>query len=113
MMVFVQGSGYNNAQNNTLNIDTSNHRGSSGKSLTYWSEVQDALWATSGLLNLKLNPAGYSELYIRFYIKFQTGWKWRNTGQEPMQKFFKSYTLGWNRSLLGFFSTSSNKNELY
>ena len=45
-------------------------------------------WASDGLLDIKLDPIGYDDIYVRFYIKFQQGWRWLVGGDEsPMQKF--------------------------
>ena len=49
-------------------------RGGSGKGITYNVEVAQN-WA-GGALDLWLGEAGYEELYVRFYLKHDTNWKW-------------------------------------
>lgn len=82
---------YSNAGHNTLNIDSTNHRGASGKAFTFWNETCTSCgWASDGLLAVKLTPydSGYQELYVRFYIKFDSNWKWDSTASS-LQKFFR------------------------
>jgi len=78
-----------NPRNNTLNIDSTNPRGGTGKSLTYWVESAGGLtvWASDGLLVKDLGQE-YNELYARVWIKFQPGWRWAS-GVSPQQKFFR------------------------
>ena len=83
------GSAYSNVGNNTLNIDSTNARGGSGKAFTFWSEVCDSCgWASDGLLSIELDPVGYEELYVRYYMKFQPDWQWTIT-RSAEQKFMK------------------------
>ncbi len=88
---FIQMTSFTSAGHNTMTIDSTNHRGASGKGLTYWSESCSPCagggsgWGSDGLLNINLSP-GYTDLYTRFFIKFQPGWQW-STSQSPMQKF--------------------------
>ena len=92
----VQGSLYDNIGNNTIIIDNSNFRGSSGKAITFWNESASdrSTWASDGLLGLNLTE-DYEELYVRFFIKFDPNWQW-NTGESPQQKFFRA--SHWNGS---------------
>ncbi len=83
----MQASAYNNSKNSTMEIDSTNYRGASGKALTYWSELCDNCgWASDGLLNIELDSVGFPELYVRLFIKFQPGWQWA-TSTSPIQKF--------------------------
>lgn len=85
----VAGSKFTDSAPNTLRIDSTNHRGPSGKGLTVWNESDNRGWASDGILGILLdqNSNGYEEIFVRFYIKFQPGWKWTTTSS-PMQKFF-------------------------
>jgi len=78
------------AGKNTLNINGLHPRGGSGKSFLFWNEPcasPSGGWGSDGIL-VKVLPHGYSELYLRFYIKFQPGWKWMTGGSgSPQQKF--------------------------
>lgn len=71
--------------NNTLNISSFNARGGVGKALTLWMEPIDATrcdggskWCSDGQLSIAL-PKPYNDLYVRYYIKFQPGWRWNST----------------------------------
>ncbi|MFH0925536.1 MAG: putative Ig domain-containing protein [bacterium] len=95
----VGGTKFNDPAPNTFIIDSTNHRGPSGKALTYWSEsCRETSWASDGDLYIVLEPNGngYEELYIRFYVKFQPGWKWNiNNKSSPSQKFLRvSHYIG-------------------
>jgi hypothetical protein len=75
-------------------IDSTNKRGDSGKGITFWMEPINSsscdggtYWCSDGQLAAKL-PGSYDELYIRFYIKFQPGWKWADNYSGQM-KFFR------------------------
>ena len=96
------GSVYSSSGNDTINISSANRRGISGKGFTFWNEVCDSCgWASDGLLDIKLNQSGYSELYVRFFIKFQPGWQW-STSVSPIQKFFRiSHYKGGNPFVYG------------
>jgi hypothetical protein len=75
---YVAGSYYSNPKNNSLILDNFNYRGCSGKGLTFWNEsdTRGDGWASDNhQIGISL-PKGYDELYARFYIKFQPGWKW-------------------------------------
>jgi len=87
----VGGSMFTHVGHNTLCIDSTNHRGTSGKGLTVWNESDDRFWASDGILGILLDPNGngYEKLYIRFYMKFQPGWKW-NTSNSPQQKMVRA-----------------------
>lgn len=100
---------YNNVGDNTLNIDSTNYRGSSGKALTFWSEVCDSCgWASDGLLGIKLPSEGYEEIYARFYIKFQSDWKW-DTSASPQQKFFRIVHYDGSGSPFVFFQEGNSR----
>ncbi len=74
---------------NTLNIDSTNHRGDSGKAFTFWNESIGGvpLFGSDGILAVDLGEQGHEELFVRLYIKFQPDWQW-GIGQ-TMQKFFR------------------------
>ena len=105
----VQGTFYTSPGHNTLNIDSTNHRGATGKALTYWNESNGGggEWASDGMLFIHLNSTGYEELYVRFYIKFQPGWQW-STSAEPMQKFFRITNYDGIGSPFKFFQDGSH-----
>jgi len=96
----------------TMIIDSTNRRGSSGKGFTYWSEdclSHDDSWASDGLLSVLLSN-DQQELYIRFWIKFQSDWEWDYINDNYVsQKFLhlthKGETDGWYQ----FFSDTENK----
>ena len=60
----------------TYILSTEGARGSSGKGITYNVEVRQN-WV-GGSLDLWLGEAGYEELYVRYYLKFDKNWKWSN-----------------------------------
>lgn len=71
---------------NTLNISSDNARGGTGKALTLWMEPIDSIrcdggtkWCSDGQLSVNL-PQTYHEIYIRYYLMFQPGWKWADSG---------------------------------
>ena len=73
---------------NTINIDSSQHRGPTGKAFVLWSEsATNPSWPSDGLLCVLLEK-GYPELYVRFYIKFQSNWQWK-AAASSQQKFFR------------------------
>jgi len=84
-------------------INSSNARGGSGKGLSVNVEVRDN-WAGGGLdlhfadpekaggkMKSDVNPAGYEELYVSFWQKFQPGWSWGGSGAKIM-KIFRAYS---------------------
>jgi hypothetical protein len=106
----VGGSMFTHVGHNTFCIDSTNHRGTSGRGLTVWNESDDRFWASDGILGVLLDPNGngYKELYIRFYMKFQPGWKW-NTSNSPQQKFVRaSHYINDGRNPFQFFQLGSH-----
>lgn len=86
---YIKHSVYNPAGNNTININNSQYRGGSGKAFIHWSESDSGSnWPADGQLSLEL-PSEYTEIYVRFYIKFQSDWEWA-TGMSPGQKFSRT-----------------------
>lgn len=83
---YVAGSYYSNPKNNSLILDTYNYRGDSGKGLTFWNEsdTRGDGWASDNQLGVSL-PKGYDDLYARFYIKFQPGWKWTSSADSEQK----------------------------
>ena len=85
----VQGSPYTPVGHNTININSDNHRGTTGKGLTMWNESgATTYWWSDGLLVVTL-PQEYSELYVQFYVKFQSNWEWADNGKSLFQKMFR------------------------
>lgn len=92
----LQATVYSNTKHNTLNIDSTNHRGASGKALTVYQESAidkgTAYFVSDGLLMIPLASNGYDEVYVRFFVKFQTSpaWQWMvNQSNSPQWKFFR------------------------
>lgn len=76
-----QYSGYPN--------ETNACRGSTGKCLSMWSEsCSDVYDQSDGILSVDLGDE-YSDIYVRFYIKFKPNWELRGLiGDDgPIQKF--------------------------
>jgi chitinase len=106
----IQASSYIDHGQNTMSINSTNKRGVSGKGFTFWSEVVNSDWASDGLLDIELDSSGYNEIYVRFYIKFQSGWEWATT-ESPLQKFLhiSHYNSSDPTSRYDFFDLSQNK----
>lgn len=119
-------AGYENCSNldgshNTLNISSLNARGGSGKSFMMWSEPclsRSGSWGSDGLLGVDFAPQ--NEIFIKYWIKFQTDWEWEGDGYgaralgtaptSPMQKFL--HVSHFNPALLdpwNFFDGTQNK----
>lgn len=83
---YIAGSYYTDIGNNSLILNQFNHRGVSGKGLTFWNEsdTRGDGWASDNQLGVYL-PEGYDELYARFYIKFQPGWRWTHDGESEQK----------------------------
>jgi hypothetical protein len=96
-----------NNQHNSMMINNSNYRGSSGKGLTFWVESGDqtcgsgAHWCSDSLLGINLTGDittpdgttrdGYEELWVKLYIKFDTAWDMRETRSTfPMHKMLRT-----------------------
>ncbi len=79
----IQGSSYQNNQHNSIIIDNTNARGGLGKGMTFWNESGDTNcdsgggWCSDNQIGIHL-PNGHNELYVSYYIKFQSNWKWSN-----------------------------------
>lgn len=104
----VGGSPVTPVGNNTLNISSENARGGSGKALTIWMESVDG-YVNDGLLDIALDSGGYDEIYIRFYLKFQSTWQWQtaSTGEKFLHVTHFDPALGSTR--YDFFDLSQNK----
>ena len=65
----------------TYILNSDGARGGSGKGITYNVEVTGnyGTWS-GGSLDIWLGEAGYKELYVRYYLKFDSSWKWTNPG---------------------------------
>lgn len=107
---------------NTLNINSLNPRGGSGKSFMMWNESclsRSGSWGSDGLLGVDFTPQ--NELYVRYWIKFQNGWQWEGDGTgarakgtapvSPMQKFLHLSHLDplYSSNLWDFMSGVQNK----
>lgn len=108
----IQGSCFaNGVGHNTLNIDSTNYRGNSGKAFTFWSEGcgDKGGWFSDGLLGVYL-PDSYPELYMSVYIKFQPGWQWWTGGTtSPEQKFLRIAHYDGGGSPFVFFESGNTK----
>ena len=98
---------------NTLNINSDQPRGDIGKSFLFWSEScasSSGGWGSDGLLDIQLADYsnGYSEIYIRFYVKFDPNWQW-GTASSPMQKFLHVSNYQGTINPYAFFSLTDNK----
>lgn len=105
----------------TLNINSLNARGGSGKGLTVWNEAclsRSGSWGSDGLLGVDFAPQ--NEVYVRFWIKFQSDWQWEGDGYgaralgtaptSPMQKFLHlSHMDALTANLWDFMSGTQNK----
>lgn len=95
--------------NNTLNIGAANARGGTGKAFTIWDESVGG-YVNDGLLDIALDEDGYYELFVRFYLKFQSGWLWdadASTGHKFLHVTHYDPLLGSTR--YDFFHASQNK----
>ena len=84
----ISGSYFSDPGNNSIIINSVNARNGSGKSITFWNESNDRGdgWASDNQLGIYF-PKGYSEVYVRFYIRFQEGWQWNST--QAYEKIFR------------------------
>lgn len=71
--------------NNNMYIRSANARGGTGKAITYYDESCVDYFEDSDGQLFKDFGQEYDELYIRFYIKFQTGYQWENDLNNPPQ----------------------------
>jgi len=84
-----------NNSHQTLNISNENYRGTSGKGLTVWHESGEtscgggAHYCSDGILSLYL-PSGYSEMWVQFYMKWDTSYSMALTNSvDPQVKTFR------------------------
>lgn len=107
---------------NTLNISELNARGGTGKAMTFWSEPcysRSGSWGSDGLLGVDFAPQ--DEVYVRYWIRFQSDWRWDGDGSaggralgaattSPMQKFLHLSHMNPGISpIWDFFSGVQNK----
>ena len=105
----IAASRYSDAGHNTLNIDSTNDRFDNGKAFTYWSEVCDSCgWASDGLIDVKLDAAGYKDLYVRYYIKFDPNWQWKQGAPSPQQKLIHISNYDGAGNQWSYFQTGSH-----
>lgn len=83
----------------TLQINDDNYRGDSGKALTLWMEPINSshcdggtYWCSDGQLSVSL-PDSYDEIYIRYYIKFDSSFVWDVTNSSSKGKFLRATHL--------------------
>ena len=76
-------SGYKGEE--TVQIDSANARGGSGKAATFWMEPIDttrcdggSMWCSDAQMAVRL-PEAQDTIFIRYYIKFQPDWVWDTT----------------------------------
>lgn len=67
--------------------ETNTCRGSSGKCATFWLESCTEADDSDGQLT-KLFDQEYEEVYLRFYIKFKSGWELKTPVGSNVTKFF-------------------------
>jgi hypothetical protein len=84
-----------NNSHNTLNISGEHHRGGGGKGLTVWHESGETSCGgathecSDGILGVLL-PSSYPDLWVRFYMQWDTTYAMtRTAGQDPQVKFFR------------------------
>lgn len=81
--LYMEGSAYINKGENTVNIDSRNYRGASGKAYTMYTEMDRncGAWCSDGLMGFPLpgGETGYDEIYIRYYVKFQPNYRFRES----------------------------------
>ena len=107
------GSFYTDKGNNNFYIDNTNYRGASGKSLTFWIESDTrggggAGWSSDSILGINLST-GYNELYIQYWIKYQSGWQWDNSSTENESKNSISVTHWRGGDPFVFFSDGNQR----
>jgi hypothetical protein len=83
----------------TYVLNSEGARGNQGKGITFNAEVSGdyGTWA-GGSLDLWLGETGYDELYVRYYLKYSTSWKWTNpeNTQHCQQKLIRISTFNDN-----------------
>jgi hypothetical protein len=83
----------------TYVLSSEGARGGSGKGITYNVEVTGDYGAWSGgSLDIWLGETGHSELYVRYYLKFNSNWEWTNPEQNEhsQQKLMRISTYNAN-----------------
>jgi len=90
----------------TIRINSDNYRGGSGKGYTQWNESNNGNsgdgWGADGILAKNLG-ADYNEIYVRFYIKFQSDFSW-GTADENKIKIFRAYHYDGSGNVFAYFS---------
>ena len=100
---------------NGLHLDSTNHRGSSGKGLTFWDQTRGVVEWTSGM-QIGVDFPAQEAVYVRYWIKMQPGYRYdKGTSTSMMRKLnhishylyngkpFTFFTAG------GFFPTTVNQ----
>lgn len=107
----IDGSSYSDKGENTLNIDSHVFMGTSGKAFIFYSEKQNTNgWGNDGLLGIQLpgGETGYNEIFIRFYVKFQAGWRWQSNADIGQKMLHVAHHKS-SDSKQAFFSITENK----
>ncbi|AKM78034.1 TPA: hypothetical protein DDZ49_03600 [Candidatus Wolfebacteria bacterium] len=78
--------------NDTYVLNTDGARGGSGKGITLNVESTGSYgdWA-GGSLDLSLGSVGYQELFVKYWLKYDSNWLWTNPGntQHGQQKLIR------------------------
>ena len=81
--------------NKTMNIDSVNRRGETGKGLTFWMEPVDSPncdggsgWCSDGQLAIWF-PQSYQNIKLELQIKFDDNYGWDSTNAAASQKMFR------------------------
>lgn len=79
----------------TYILDSAGARGNSGKGISYNVEVTGGIHWVGGSLDVWLGEKGYNELYIRYYLRYSSNWKWTNpaANQHCQQKLIRISTF--------------------
>lgn len=62
--------------NNNMYLQAENARNNSGKAMTFWDESCTNMFEDSDGMIAKLFDVDHTEIYIRFYLKFQPNYEW-------------------------------------
>lgn len=74
----------------TFEVQGDVKRGVSGKSLEINEEVHDN-WS-GGAFAIYLGETGYDEIYLRFYMMYENGFKFRTASDSAIQKFIRVFS---------------------
>jgi len=83
----------------TFILDAAGARGGTGKGITYNVEVSGHFGTWSGgSLDIWLGESGHDELYVRYYLKYDTNWTWSTPAdtEHSLQKLIRVSTFNDN-----------------